>query len=295
MGFKLYDRIARVTIGFVSGEIKPIVGLRVQFKIEKNVKKNKLSITIYNLTKETRNRIRSTGNKISLEVGYAGLLGEPGFLEILAIGDINFVNSVKQGVDWLTTITSGDGDKARRLAEINESFPPETQVKEMFEKGLEKVKEFLSGIESESIVFTILESIRTATSESEVEGTSITEAITQFGTTASGNAAKFLDDLADTHGLEWSVQNDVVTVNEVAADNGKPPILISPTTGLVDSPTRGENGLVKMRTLILPGIDPGRRLRLQSSIEGDYKTIKADFDGDTHGQPWYADIEATPL
>lgn len=294
---RLYDRLAKVTIIFEGGDTKAIAGLRIQFRVNKNVEKNTFSIIITNLAEETRNRIRNQGDKLILEVGYSGLPTGPGFLGVLAIGDIKFVDSQKQGPEWITEINSGDGDKAKKLAQLNESFSPGTTIGQIIEKAKGKIDELLGGIggsENQSILFSILESLRNATSEPEVEGGE-TDAIVQFGMTVQGSAAKLLDEVTKTFGLEWSVQNNVVSINRVAADNGKPFILLKPTTGLIGSPTRGEKGLVKMRTLILPGIDPGRRLRLQSSIEGDYKAIRIDFDGDTHGQNWYADIEAIPL
>lgn len=297
MGVLLYNRIARVTITFPGIDPKIITGLRIQFRIQKTIKKNTFSVMIYNLAEESRNLIREQGDKLALEVGYTGIPTGTGFLEILAIGDIKFVDSVKQGPDWITTINSEDGSKAKELARINESFSPGTTIKDIALKAKEKIDELLGntgGSENESILFSILESIRNATSEPEVEGGE-TDAIAQFGMTVSGSAAKLLDDVTSTFGLEWSVQNNVVTIRNVAADNGKPFILLNPNTGLIGSPTRGEKGLIKARTLILPGIDPGRRLRLDSTIEGDYKAIKIDFDGDTHGQNWYADTEAIPL
>ena len=299
----LYNRFAKVTV-----ELKPvngttvfdsfiISGLRTQFTIEKTIRStpNRISISIWNLSKATRDRMRNEGDNIILEVGYLGLPSRPGFTEVLAVGDLTFVDSNKQGPDWVTKLDCGDGAKANKFAQVNESFPPGTTKVDVMKKVIDKVKELVAGTENSNILFDIIESIRTATSNAEVPGTD-DDGIIQQGLSLIGNAADALDGLTDKMGLEWSVQDGNVQITEVAADNGQPFILISPSTGLIGSPSRGENGSIKFRGLLLPKIRAGRRIRMQSNeINGDFKALTVAFDGDTHSQNWNTEVEAKVL
>ncbi len=299
----LYNRFAKVTVelkppnGTIAFDSFIISGLRTQFRIEKTIRStpNRISISIWNLSKATRDRMQNEGDNIKLEVGYLGLPTRPGFTEILAVGDLTFVDSNKQGPDWVTKLDCGDGAKANKYAQVNESFPPGTTQTDVIEKVIDKIKGLVTGAENSSILFSIIESIRTATSNAEVPGAD-DDGIIKQGMSLVGNASKILDDLTDKMGLEWSVQDGNVQITKVAADNGQPFILISPDTGLIGSPSRGENGGIKFRALLLPKIRAGRRLKMATNeIQGDFKTLTVAFDGDTHGPNWNTEVEAKAL
>jgi hypothetical protein len=57
----------------------------------------------------------------------------------------------------------------------------------------------------------------------------------------------------------------------------------------------GEDGYLKVKSVLQPGLRPGRGLQLQSAAySGLFRIEKVKHEGDTHGQTWTSDIEARP-
>jgi hypothetical protein len=108
-----------------------------------------------------------------------------------------------------------------------------------------------------------------------------------------GKLSDIITEETDKLNLDWSIQNNTMVIRPKGGADAQPAIVISPTTGLIGSPERDERGGVTGRTLIINGLEPGRKIELQSEvITGNYVVAKTRLTGDTEGQEYYIDFEA---
>ena len=251
--------------------------LRVQFKITKTSKKepNKADITIYNLSQDNRTFLASRKDPVAtLEAGYRDNVSQ------IFKGDMGFVGSTLDGVDWVTTIQTVDGAKAFKGSRANVSF-----------KGPTKIEDVLNVLASSLGVDpgNVKDKVRTG---------SIRQVISDFknGFAATGKAEKILDRVVKTMGYSWSIQDNELRIqapNEPLIDEA---ITLGPSTGLVGSPEVGEKGKVKARALLQPQLLPTAQVSFDSfAVSGPYLIERVDFVGDTWGNDWFADIECVPL
>ena len=99
-----------------------------------------------------------------------------------------------------------------------------------------------------------------------------------------GTCTRELDTIGRGRGFFWSVQNGVM---EVIPSDGYIGgiVLITPETGMIDTPTITDNG-VKVSCLLNPEIRPNRRVRIESGVlemnaeGGEYRVSQCAFTGD---------------
>jgi hypothetical protein len=124
------------------------------------------------------------------------------------------------------------------------------------------------------------------------------------GYVAHGRSHVVFSDLCRAAGLRWSVQSGALQLQRLGAPLETRSVLLAADSGLVGSPTwddrgrrtRGRRGRASVQCLIIPGLDPGRRVRVESdTVEGDFEIRKVGLTGDTRGNEWFADLELRPL
>lgn len=124
------------------------------------------------------------------------------------------------------------------------------------------------------------------------------------GFVAHGRSHAILSDLCRAAGLRWSVQCGALQLQRQGAPLETRSVLLTADSGLVGSPTwddrgrrtRGRRGRAQVQSLIMPGLDPGRRVRVESdTVTGDFEIRKVSLTGDTRANEWFADMELRPL
>lgn len=263
-------RVASETTDGARNEI-----LRVQFKVEADLSKsaNTAEIAVYNLAEQTRAKVNEKGILASLEVGYSGQSSE------IFKGRLEAGKNQRDGVNWVTSFQSTDGGQELRRGRINLSFK-KVSLRGAFERVAESLGLGLGNA---------IEKI----SEGNIRGV-----LTSFdnGLVMSGPARKELDRLASTYGYTWSVQNGQLQLlgPRDAIEPGDA-IVLDSNTGMVGSPESGDDGIVEVRSLLIPQLTPGRVVALSSKqVSGFYRVEKTTYQGDTRGQDWYADLELKP-
>jgi len=249
--------------------------LDAQFSVVRTTSKapNTCELKVFNLNPDHRAELAALSDVfVSIEAGYAGEVSE------IFKGDLREATSERDGADWITTISGGDGLKAIRRARINKSFAKGTKTGKVIQ---EIVKEL--GIDpgnlNEALLF-----------DPEFEGAG-SEYLN--GTTLSGLASTELDAILKSVGKEWSIQSNTLQI----LDRAKPlegfVFKLTPTTGLIGSPTIGSDGVVNARALLNGQILPGRKVQIESeNIPGSFVRVdRAEFTGDTSGADWYVDLE----
>lgn len=274
----LKERVCNVTINKLK-----LVGHRVAFSVEKTTlpEPNTASVQVWNLNPDQRASLEELrpkkddkrGIPVLIEAGYKA----DGPAQIF-LGDLRTVYSVKDGPDWVTTLESGDGEKATQTARIGTSIGPKTPV----DTALRAMVKAL-GVKPGNVEKTIQKLKLGKTGK-----------LFNQGVVLSGSVAQQLTTFARSADLEWSIQDGALQF----VDRGKvlagKAYKITPKTGLIGSPTVDNKGVLSCDMLMLSDLRPGSKIVVESSrVKGNYRVEKLNWRGDTHSQSdWIVSIEA---
>jgi len=241
--------------------------LKISFDVSKSISssQNSAKIQIWNLSEAHRNSIGKELDDIMLEAGYMPP-GEGGNVGIIFKGQMRDVEHKREGPDIVTTLSCGEGDRAFRKATISKTFRAGTEVKEVVDEIYKQLE--AEGIDRGEWKFP----------------DDINDRKFKRPYSMCGGCKREMDTLGRGKGFYWSVQNGTM---EVIPHDGYVGgiVLISPETGMVDTPTITDNG-VKVSALLNPEIRPNRRVRIESqTLEmnaegGEYRVSQCDYSGD---------------
>lgn len=272
---ELFGRVFRLQVGDILIDSTAGAVLDIQFRVERNLKKepNTIDLTIFNLNPDNRKALEEAKDVVvQLEAGYKERFGT------LFLGDIREAYSSYQSPDWVTKIESGDGEKATVYDRINKSFRAGTPLPVV----LKEIAKAMPDIGRGNL-------------EELANGAVLPGGDTQFvnGVTVSGSATREFSRLVRSAGLEWSIQNKTFQLLEAGKTLEEEAVILTPTTGLIGSPTVSSDGVLSFTSLLNSDIIPGRQLKVQSSqIDGVFRVDKAIYEGATDGSPWYVSGEA---
>lgn len=289
-----FDRSVEVQVDTII-----ITKLDVAFRVTKTLKKepNTCELTIYNLNKEHRDQLAQIeAPVVKIKASYKGrgsagtaalaavdsLLGNSNSTEagLIFLGDVRDVSSRFDPPDWVTTLESGDGEKKKRGSRINKSFAKGTSLKTVMGEAAKALGVGLGNIDKKALSAKLL------------------GAGGEFlnGVTLSGPASKELDRVIKSAGLEWSVQDGVLQILEPGKPLEDISVVLSSSTGLIGSPTIGNDGVVRMTALINSDIVPGRQLELDSAtIKARCRAERCEYTGTNYDMDFYVNIEAKEL
>ncbi len=275
-----YNRVCSVAFASAGTTFLNVEGLRVTFSVDKSpyAEPNTCQVSVYNLTETTRNRIK-TAEKLYLRAGYED---ESDLDRLVCAMDIAATQTTAEPPDTVTTIVGADGMGALRESKGAVSF-----------KGGVKVSDIVAKLGSMfGLVVRDLGSAGDATYRN--------------GFAEMGPVGDLFDRLAAKIGAVWSFQNGEVQFTPARGANSARLVVLNSQSGLVGSPkpTRkvgdpsapAETEGWSVRSLILPIVEPGGKIRLESAVvTGDFRIDKVVHTGDTHGQEWYTDLEVSTL
>ena len=286
-----FNRYCDVTV-----QSKKLHGLDVEFRIDRSLKAapNTCDISIYNLSADTRAFLSGVkgGVVVKISAGYAGkgplgaeanaALGAIGLGEdppILYLGSLRECTHLREGADIITRISSGDGDELRKTP-VSFSLGPGVNFKSAVQKIIGGIKTGAG-----NALDALLKGDLSAA------GNALTG-----GTVIEGFAGDELRRLLASANLEYSVQNGQLQILPIGKALGDVAVKLTPSTGLVGSPEVGAKGKLKFRALLNQQIYPGRRLQFDSlGVRGVYRCDRVVYLGQTRGNDWYADGEASPV
>lgn len=257
-------------------ETTVIENLNVEFTAVRTLRReaNELDATIYNLSANTRQRLQVNPNTfVTLEVAYADF----DFQKIFE-SKVRRVTHSRPGPDLETIVEGGDGEKAQRF----------------FAK-----RRFGKNATLRQILFYLADTM-------EVGRGNIADATRSFrsgglptdfktGISVYGYAESELGELLASLGIEYSIQDEQIQLMELGTAPGgvaQPVITLSAETGLVDTPSINNEGIMECRCLILPGIYPGSVVRVESEfVTGDFRVDNATYIGGLYGPDFHIEIE----
>ena len=268
---ELYSRRLTVTVT-AKGIARTWTDLDVQFRVEQTAGSdpNKAEVVLYNLSADSRRLVSDSAAVLTLSAGY------PGTEAVIFRGDVDQVQNSSDGADSETRVTCSDGGRALRSTVVNVSTSKDSPVSSVVDDLLAEL-----GLPKGSVA--------------------VLEGALKQGLAYVGPAKKLLDELVSSAGARWSVQDGEAQVHPVTG-TPEPIVVLSVASGMVGVPERfveddKASGVkrsgVRVKSLLQPGIRPGRRGRVTSDwVSGDFVAEKVSHSGDTVGADWYTDVEA---
>jgi hypothetical protein len=196
-------------------------------------------------------------------------------------GDLRDVSSNYEPPDWVTVLESGDGEKSSQFSRVNRSFAQGTSLANVMTAVAGEMKVGLGNVAQRALQGKLLDSSGGAFLN---------------GVTVSGQATKEFDRLAKSAGLEWSVQDQnlqLLGVGEPLLDTA---VVLADDTGLVGSPTIGNDGVARLTALMNSDIVPGRLLNVNSrAVVGRFRAERCEYIGSKFDKPFYVEVEAKEL
>ena len=262
------------------------LGLDVEFEVEKDLggKPNTASLKIWNLNEDHRKALTA---KVSSKTKRARVRIEAGYKDNVSRifeGDVRHLWHERTGPDVVTNCETGDGEHYVSTARIFRSWAPGTPV-EVVVRDVALSLGAGNGNLTEAVAGAVLKGW----------GPTYTQ-----GTSVGGKTVDVLNRLTRSVGLEWSIQDGTLQFLGTGASLQGTAILVSEDTGLVGVPSvdhTGKNaGQVLFKTLMIPDLFPGRKIRLESAeMQGFFRVVKAKYSGAIRGEEWYISVEARSL
>lgn len=274
---RLFDRRVSVTVDTIKFE-----SLDCVFRVRKDIKPepNTCELTIWNLNEDHRNQLEAIVPKGNVPAtrGIACLI-EAGYADGVAVvwnGDLRTAETIYDGPDILTVLSSGDGEKAWRHAREHVSYGPGTPVLTVL-RALARAL----GV-GEGNLYQLANKLKVAGSAT-LAGPKV----------VSGSVSRELTNLARAADLEVSIQDGALLFVDRGQAAKARPILIAEETGMVGQPTVDSDGVLHVRTLLNPDLRVGYPIVLKSRrLNGMHRVEAIEWLCDTAGNDWYQDIEA---
>jgi len=269
--------------------------LNIGFTVERNldIEASTASITIFNLSRTTQDKLAEMGRPIPEKPGdprlppwtvelYAGYYSgppnpEPGTsVPMIFKGDVRRVQHRREPPTIATDIEADDGGEAATKF-VTKHFPKGTTVGTVF-KWLQEQSGLGAG------------NVTRITQINKPEG--IPNRI-ENGMTIRGYAVEELNDLARSRGAVVSSQgNDLIVLEPGEALPGVPLTKISPSTGLVGYPYKDKDGIVVLNHKLLPNVFPGAPLQIDSQfVEETIVVERAVYSGSLFGDDFNIEVE----
>lgn len=265
-------------------------GFDVAFRVTRSLKKsaNSAEIRVYNLSRDHRRELQGAEDvPVRLQAGYrqqrASSEGTEAILEQIGVdtssplgvlfeGQLARAYSEREGADWVTTIESDDDARTLQTGRATLTVGRNASL-----RGLLKQLAEQTGIKTGNAVQQIGR---------------LADTRLRYGQGLSGSAAAVLDRLLREHDREWSVQGGLLQIVPTGQSVRSQAVLLSPSTGLVGTPTKEPKGIVKARALLQPDLVPGRRVQLRSStVQGYHRVYGVEFVGSSFAGDFYAELE----
>lgn len=252
-------------------------GLQIAFSVEHSLTPdpNHSEIRVWNLNRTNRKKLQEmTDVFVHLEAGYVD--GK----SLVFLGDLREATSGRDGTNWITTISAGDGGKAATEAQINLKLGAGSTVQQALHALVTALGDYGIGFGNFYELSPLL-TLRGSKSNKFAKGCVL-----------SGSVSSELDRIAGSADLEWSIQDRQLQFLKVGEPRNEIAVVLAAGTGLIGSPEPATKGLMKVRCLMIPDIYPGRRVVLKSEhVNGQFRAERTKRIGDLSGNDWFVDIE----
>lgn len=315
---RLFPRTWRVAVQTTAQDAVDVSGLDIEFRILRTLRPapNRAAVTVWNLSPEHRAQLLArnkpdgpNGRKepifVRVEAGYNG--NNP----VLLYADMRDVASRREGDSWRTLITMDDGGDAVRTArwpDGGKQFTKGSPLSQVLRQTCQALGVGLGNAADYE-----------ATAAVYGWGTALPHTMT-----LTGSAFDSLKRVTDSIGITFSIQGGVLQLlakgKSIDFNPNKPQekevdaLVLSPSSGLLDSPEAAINssvnlgfariarggktqrsgnaptvntGIIKAKAMLIPGLVPGRIVRLESDVvTGNYVISECEYVGQSFGPDW---------
>jgi hypothetical protein len=319
MSDELFRRAFRLTIANKQfGSVDAVRPLSFTFAVQrdKGLTPNNADVLIYNLSDDTRSeleqlsggfgqgtgkarrtKLRSSKAKkpkkqkagvahapddadgvvVRIEAGYGENIGQ------IFFGVLRKVSSWRQGAEWITQISGGDGESAITTAKISKTFTKGTPLTAVVRALVGALGVGEGGLNATLNALDVTGFL--------AGGRTLQKALTMHG-----DAATNLDQFMNSLGFQWSIQDGAF----YAGPSGTPTFpgqgpLLTPDTGLLDVPQIDRNGKLVGKALLNADLLPGRVVRVESTrVTGNFLVERTQHKGSSFGKDWLCEFVAAP-
>jgi hypothetical protein len=266
----LFDRRWDVTVDTIQ-----FTDLEGSFKVEKTLKPapNNCKLTIYNLTPAHRAQLGQLSAKSKTATGRIACKIDAGYaagMTQIWLGDLRTAQTTREGSDWVTRVSSGDGEKSGN-ARLHVSYGPKTSISDAF-RAIARAMGVSEG------------NLSKVASKLKIAGS----AVFPTGVTISGPCYRQLQIWAQSADLQLSIQDNALQFQDIGAALAGTALKLNSDTGMIDpAPTVDNEGVVTVNTLMIPGVRMGRPSVVDGlTVKAQFKIEKGTCEGDTNGDPW---------
>jgi len=297
----------QATIQIASGETftgtaLQVENLRVSFRVKKTSTSdfNTASIQIYNLNKDTREKINAIdlGNLVSVKAGYVDQKQE-----IIFVGNTLLTTINVERPNVITKIEAQDGH------------------------GVMNQLKFSISYKAGSFAVKILKDVlaKTPIDAKHIDWSKIHDKQYKNGFCFQGDAKVLFTNVCNYLDAIWSIQNNQMKITPITGVDTAQIIYLTSETGLIGSPEkirddalalygtqfRKKNtikvvgatgkkyrkaigGGYKIKCLLQPFIEPGSVVQVKSDTINDiqFRVVEVEHVGDTHGNDWQSNVNA---
>lgn len=260
-----WNRIVRLVCG-QPGEVgRGWSDLRINASIKKtdSKKPDKGTIQVYNLNEDSRGFMQNDGNVVILSAGY-------GEAEVIFTGDVDEVTHTKDGRDWITEIEAADGRRSYQGGSLFQTFDPPLNSQTLLTRIASAMGLSVANIPASMPVIDYLQ-----------------------GYTIAGPARDALDEIAESTGTKWSIQDGELIFTLPGEGLDQQAFFVTPESGLIGTPEKTKKGL-KFSMLLNGKVKPRRPVAVRSRDFNGFvipKTVEhqvdTGFDAD-----FYTNVEA---
>lgn len=258
---------------------------------------NNVVLTVYNVSEATQERAEKEFTRLVIQAGY-----EDGPFGTIFDGSIVQAYAGRENAtDTFLKVVGGDGDQGYNFAVVNRSLAAGSTAQDQWSAVGAALAE---------------QGVKQGYVPDNLPGNALPRGKVMFGM-----ARDHARQLAETHGLNWSIQNRQLQAVRKDAYLPGPAVVITAKTGMVGLPQRTQDG-IRVRCLLNPELRVARPIQLDNrsiqnrpvgpSIQGErsylelqsqvrlssdgfYRVLVVDHVGDSRGNDWYSDIIAIAL
>lgn len=272
--------------------------LHIKFRVEKDTlgTPNRMDLSIYNLSPDTRGQLKTSGAYVKLLAGYQF---DAGNLPTLFAGNARTIDHQLDRADRITRVQCGDGEYVFGYAQTNQSWGAGVEKADV----AEQLARDLQSADSKRLdISGFLKRLKPAGA---ADPSRIIFPTTAFysGYSAFGSAWVELKKLLGVKYDLFILDGELVALNSTGTSPGDA-ILLDAAHGLLDSPEHcspnpgSTVSLLKAKSLLNARLQPAGLVRIASvdkSVSGDYRIQKVTHTGDLAGNDWQSELELLPL
>ena len=274
---QLFGRVARLAVADRSRAPEQgteFEGFRMVFDVEKTSSRspNPLRLQIFNVADAQSRAVFTRGARLRLSAGY--LDSE----SILFLGEVDTVEHYRDGADSITELTARDGSAA-------------------FEAYLSR--QWGAGASWRTIVREVASAMGLQISDATLARI---EGAPAYGLAAEGLAYRELDTIARSLSMSWTIDAGEIVAIPIGEAGSRLVVDVNAGTGMIGTPARIEptRRLRRQRAAFAVAMNPrlraGSLVRIASSrVNGLHRVDRATHVGDTHGDQWITECEATEV